>query len=230
MSIFGVRELYQSWFAGVLNDNLIVNQGVLGALTIVVPAPSISLPSPVAGKAVSGADYQFHNRCLRSNVLFINLHPLACPWNTESLRQVRNHMKVDDSLHYLNFLHRIRCMLLDQGGVTIVTKELEMFHLLYVRHHLKFLCEVVTHSLLDTVTTGHVPTHSSLQNTNVVFNHLKKFSDHSHPEISLNDAGCLAKHLQSAANNQTSQSFLNFLGTNVKSQILLTLYSTCDPT
>ncbi len=108
-------------------------------------------------------------------------------------------------------------MLLNQGGVTIVTKELEMFHLLYVCHHLEFLCEVVTHSLLDAITTSHVSTHASLQNTNVFFNHRKKFSDHSHSEVSLNDAGCLGKHLHSAANNQTSQSFLNFLGTNVQS-------------
>jgi len=86
-------------------------------------------------------------------------------------------------------------MLLYQCRVTIVPKELEMLHLLNVRHHLEFLGEVVTHSLFDTVTTSHVPTDTSLQNANVALNHHKKFPDHRHPEISLNDAGCLAKHM-----------------------------------
>lgn len=95
-------------------------------------------------------------------------------------------------------------MLLDQGRVAIVTKELEMLHLLNVCHNLEFLCEVVTHTLFDTVTTSHVPSHTSLQNTNVVFNHCKKFPYYSHPEISLNRTGCLAKHLVTAANNKTS--------------------------
>jgi len=95
-------------------------------------------------------------------------------------------------------------MLFDQGGVTVITKELEMLHLLNIGHHLEFLSEVVAHSLLDTVTTGHVPTHSSLQNTYVVFNHHKKFPDCCHPEVSLNDTGRFAKHLKSSANKQTS--------------------------
>lgn len=104
-------------------------------------------------------------------------------------------MKVDNALHNLNFLNRIGRMLLDQGGVTIVTKELEMLHLLYVCHNLEFLSEIVAHTLFDTVTTSHVPSHTSLKNTNVVFNHRIKFPDYCHPEISLNRAGCLTKDL-----------------------------------
>ena len=99
--------------------------------------------------------------------------------------QVSNHVLVDNSAEQEDLLRRIWCMLLDHSWVALITKEHEAFHLPHVLHALILLHEIVSHSLLDHVSSGHVSTNCTLQDLSVLLDCCEHLTEPSHSEVGL---------------------------------------------
>ena len=83
------------------------------------------------------------------------------------------------------------------------------------------MCQVVTHALLDHITTGHVTPDSSLEYHGVRPDLREDLPKPAHAAVRLDLARNLIDVSDTAANNQSFQTLLNLLGRDVQSEVLL---------
>ena len=123
--------------------------------------------------------------------------------------QVSNYMLVYYPLKEEYLLHRVRSLLPDQAVVLSVTKKHKALHFSNIFHDLVFLEQVLSHALLDHISTSHVASNGSLQDHSVGFNRVEHLTEPAHTEIRLHARSNLMDIVDSATHNQALETLLN---------------------
>ena len=126
------------------------------------------------------------------------------------LLKVGDHVKIRHPNEYADLLQRVRRVRFDI--VWVVDVQLHVLHIPHVVHDLELLHQVVSHAVLDLVSTSQVPPHSALKDHYISFDHQEEVTVDLHSEMSLDDGSGQRKVMDLSANKQTSQPFLDFLG------------------
>ena len=102
------------------------------------------------------------------------------------IAQVGDDMLIDYSAEQKDLFHRVWSLLLDQRRVGFVAEEDETLHLTNVLHALILLHQVVSHSLLDHVTSSHISSNGSLQHHSVALDSVEYLAEPSTSKVGLN--------------------------------------------
>ena len=97
------------------------------------------------------------------------------------ITQISDDVLVDDTIEEEDLLGRVGSLLLDKL-VLFIVKQHEAFHLTNVLHDLILLHQVISHALLNHVTSGHVPSDGSLKHHRVRLDSHKDLSEPAHTE------------------------------------------------
>jgi len=105
-------EVNLSNFAGLLYNNFVTVVGVLSALAIIIPSPSVDFTTSSASNRVRRAHRDLHDRSLARNVVFVNLHPLGCPRSAVHFADVGDHVHIGYAREQEHFLDRVGSLML----------------------------------------------------------------------------------------------------------------------
>jgi len=143
------------------------------------------------------------------------LHPLASPRRAMHLLHISNNVQVSNSREQANLLQSVGSVRLYQVWILII--ELDRFHIPHIIHDLELLHEVVLHSFFNHVATGKIPPHASLDNVDIASDHQENIAMDLHSEKRLNSRRRHIESMNFPTYNQTSQTFLKLLRTDMES-------------
>lgn len=130
-------------------------------------------------------------------------------------------MQIDNLLHDEYFPGRVGSVILDHAGrfVTFVAEQLEVLQVTHVCRNRQLLSQVLFHTFNQHVFAGEVATDTPLDDIGVTFDFKENLANKDHTVVRLDFGDRHIEVVETATNQQTFESTLNFLSRDFKLQV-----------